>query len=310
MKIIEYFTSGNQAHWLSEIEKCAWGAGQYLARLLKENQLQEMVGENALVLLLTEGDTLISFCTYAPLDDIQPTDLSPWIGFVYTFPEYRGHRYMGKLLDYAQCLAAIMGKEAVYISTNHTGLYETYGYSFYRMEKDIDGEDSRVYRKLLSADDPEQADRLERGNAFKAEIVAAARKDIDPVAFCGFSCNHCFLGQWCGGCKSCFNCCSFGTLFEKGKCPNIACAQGRDLEGCYACEDLETCKTGFYADENDGADDCKAQAMFLKIHGKDAYLQLQDRLHEKYEFQKIQEIMGHDPQTNLKILEETWGEIL
>ena len=50
------------------------------------------------VLLLTEDSKLISFCTYAGKDDIQPTELSPWVGFVYTFPEYRGHRYVGLLM--------------------------------------------------------------------------------------------------------------------------------------------------------------------------------------------------------------------
>lgn len=28
MKIIEYFTSDNQDHWLEEIRKSDWGAGQ------------------------------------------------------------------------------------------------------------------------------------------------------------------------------------------------------------------------------------------------------------------------------------------
>ena len=33
----------------------------------------------------------ISFCTYAEKDDIQPTALTPWIGFVYTFPNIGGN---------------------------------------------------------------------------------------------------------------------------------------------------------------------------------------------------------------------------
>ena len=41
-----------------------------------------------------DNNKLISFCTYAELDEIQPTDLTPWIGFAYTFPEYRGNRYL------------------------------------------------------------------------------------------------------------------------------------------------------------------------------------------------------------------------
>ena len=30
MKVIEFFTSENQAHWLEEIRKSDWGAGQFL----------------------------------------------------------------------------------------------------------------------------------------------------------------------------------------------------------------------------------------------------------------------------------------
>ena len=144
MTIIEYFTAENKEHWLSEIEKCDWGAGQYLHYLLREHKLQTMVGETALVPMLVDGDKLVSFCTFAPLDDIQPTDLSPWIGFVYTFPEYRGHRYAGLLFDYAESIATIMEKEYIYISTGHTGVYENYGFEFYKMLKDIEGGDSRV----------------------------------------------------------------------------------------------------------------------------------------------------------------------
>lgn len=309
MEILEYFTSDNKAHWLHEIEKSDWGAGKYLAELLRENRLKELAGETTLVLMLTDGDRLVSFCTYAPLDDIQPTDHTPWIGFVYTFPEYRGHRYMGLLIDYAECLATIMGKEAVYISTNHIGLYEKYGYEFFAMEKDVEGEDSRVYRKVLSADGPEKEARLEKGNAYKARIVEKAREGVDPVAVCGFSCNHCFLGEYCGGCRSCFNCCSFGTLFEKGKCPNIACAEEKGIEGCYTCDALTECKKGFYADGNDGANACKAQAMFIKKYGKELFFKVHDRLHEKFDFAKTQEILGQDLQEGFEILEKTLAEL-
>ena len=49
--------------------------------------------------MLTDGDELISFCTYAEKDDIQPTEFTPWMGFVYTFPEHRGHHYVGLLME-------------------------------------------------------------------------------------------------------------------------------------------------------------------------------------------------------------------
>ena len=36
--------------------------------------------------------------------------------------------------------------EYLYISTGEVGLYEKYGYSFWKTMKDMHGEDSRVYR--------------------------------------------------------------------------------------------------------------------------------------------------------------------
>ena len=215
MKIVEFFTSNNKEHWLSEIEKCDWGAGQYLHQLLKEKNLKNMVGEAAIVPMLVDGDELVAFCTFAPLDDIQPTDLSPWIGFVYTFPKYRGHHYAGQLLDYAESIATVMGREYVYIPSGHTGLYEKYGYEFYRMDKDIEGGDSRVYRKALAVEGPDKDRRYENG-----------------------------------------------------------------------------------------ANACKAQAMFIRKYGKEKFFQVHDKLHETYSFEKTQEILGQDVQEGFKILEK------
>lgn len=303
MKIIEYFTTKDKDHWLNEIIKSDWGAGQYLYTLLSEGNLKKMVGETALVPMLVDGDKLIAFCTFAPFDDIQPTDMSPWIGFLYTFPEYRGHHYAGQLLDYAESIATVMEREYIHISTNHIGLYEKYGYEFYKIEKDIEGEDSRVYRKALAVEGPEKDKRYENGAKWKAEIVEAARKDVEMIAYCGFSCNHCFLGEWCGGCRSVFSCCSYGTFHESGSCPNIKCCQEKGIEGCYECNEIEGCTKGFYKPDNDGAAACKAQAIFVQKYGKEKFLQVHDRLHEVYDFKKTQEILGTSVEEGLKILE-------
>ena len=149
MNIIEYFSTENKEYWLSKIKESDWGAGQWLHELLKNQKLKEYVGENTKVLMLVDGEELISFCTFADKDDIQPTELTPWIGWVYTFPNYRGHRYVGKLLSYAEALAKADGISNIYISTNHNGLYEKYGYEFFEMMKDLHGEDSRVYVRHL-----------------------------------------------------------------------------------------------------------------------------------------------------------------
>ena len=304
MEIIEYFTSDNKDYWLDKIGKSDWGAGKYLYQLLSENKLKEMVGETALVPMLVDGDELVGICTLAPLDDIQPTNLSPWIGFVYTFPEYRGHRYAGMLLDYAESIATVMGREYIYISTSHTGLYEKYGYEFHEIAKDIGGEDSRVYRKALAEDGPDKDRRYENGAKWKSRIVENARKGVDMTAYCGFSCNHCFLGEWCGGCRSVFSCCSYGTLHDRGRCPNIDCCREKGIDGCYECSELDNCATGFYRTDNDGAGACKAQAMFIRKYGKESFFRVHDKLHEIYDFKKTQELLGPDAKEGLKILEK------
>lgn len=148
MKIIEYFLASDQNYWLSKIKESDWVAGQFLYELLLGNNFKSLVGENSKVLLLVDGKELISFCTLTEKDDIITT-LTPWIGFVYTFPEYRGKRYIEKLLNYAEELALSEGFKNVYISTNHDGLYEKYGYSFLKIMKDIYDEDSKVYVKQL-----------------------------------------------------------------------------------------------------------------------------------------------------------------
>ena len=147
MDIINYFTTDNKEYWLAKIGKCDWGAGKYLCELIRNDTFFDMVGQNSRLLMLVDGDELISFCTLAQMDDIQPTTLTPWMGFVYTFPEYRGHRYMGRLFEEIGKILKEEGYSKVYISTDHEGLYEKYGCTFMTEAKALSGDDSRIYVK-------------------------------------------------------------------------------------------------------------------------------------------------------------------
>lgn len=116
--------------------------------------------------------------------------------------------------------------------------------------------------------------RIQRCKDLKAMLVKEARVGINPVSVCGHHCNYCFLGQWCGGCRSDYNCCSFAMLFDNGICPNVACAKEKGLDGCYDCEQLRSCKKGFYEKE-DNVDSpefvAKTTALFIHEYGKDTY---------------------------------------
>ena len=143
MQIIDYFACENQAHWRAQIAACEWRAAKHLARLLEQGSFHREVGEGTLC-LLTDGDKLVSFVTLAERDCVD-VPYGPWIGFVHTAPEYRGHRHVGKLIDHACAAAHEQGAARVYLCTDHVGLYEKYGFTYLENRVSIYGEDSRIY---------------------------------------------------------------------------------------------------------------------------------------------------------------------
>ena len=145
MRIIDFYRDKDREYWLGKLHECTWSGGGFLCELITKEQFYETLGNEARLFLLTEGDDLISFCTYAPRDDISDTDLEPWIGFVFTFPAHRGKRRMGKLFEYIYSIARREGKEHIYLSTNEDGLYEKYRFRYLTNLKDYRGYDSRIY---------------------------------------------------------------------------------------------------------------------------------------------------------------------
>ncbi|MBR6917705.1 MAG: GNAT family N-acetyltransferase [Clostridia bacterium] len=145
MKTIDYFDSDRKEHWLAELGRCDWRAGAYLCALIRKSEFSSTLGEGSKLLLLTDGDELISFCTYSKNDCISDTELSPWVGFVYTYPERRGNRFSGLLFEEVKRIAKKEGVRNVYVATDHTGLYEKYGCEYMTMMKDVDGNMTRVY---------------------------------------------------------------------------------------------------------------------------------------------------------------------
>ncbi len=145
---------------------------------------------------------------------------------------------------------------------------------------------------------------IEAMRRIKNRLCKTARKGVDPVAYCGLSCNHCFLAERCGSCRTDYNTCSFATVSLDGICPNVKCCKEKGIDGCYECDSLESCEKGFYTPSNDGANAAKAQAMYIRKYGKKEFLKVQDRLHTKYDFAKTQEILGQDYREGFRILEE------
>ena len=149
---------------------------------------------------------------------------------------------------------------------------------------------------------------IEAMGRIKNRLCKTARRGVDPVACCGLSCRHCFLAEWCGSCRTDYNVCSCATCSPDGVCPNVKCCRERGIDGCYDCDSLEVCEKGFYTPSNDGASAGKAQALYIRAHGKKAFLAMHDRLHEKYDFAKTQEILGQHVADALRIMEAAGSE--
>ena len=71
------------------------------------------------------------------------------MGFVYTFPQYWGNRYMQLLFDEVARLAGQEHVSRVYISTDHIGLYEKNGCKFIEEMAGQDGDLARIYAKEI-----------------------------------------------------------------------------------------------------------------------------------------------------------------
>lgn len=149
MEIIRYAQCGDRQKYADGIGLCEWGAAEYLSSLLKNDDFQETLGGFAELFLLVDGDSIVSFITLSARDCIADTDLTPWLGFFYTSPKYRGNRCGKLVLDCACEFARSMGYRTVYLATDHTGLYEKYGFEYLKNQLDINGEDSRIYKREI-----------------------------------------------------------------------------------------------------------------------------------------------------------------
>ena len=150
MKVLHFSKTEKPSYWIEQISRSDWRAASYLCSLLRENKLKEQYGDSTEVLLLVEGETLMSFCTYADQDEIRDPSLTPWVGFVYTFPEFRGTRRVGKLLEHAYMMAKENGFKTLYISSEEEGLYEKYGFTFWKNMTTWLDEETHVFRMEIT----------------------------------------------------------------------------------------------------------------------------------------------------------------
>lgn len=134
-------------------------------------------------------------------------------------------------------------------------------------------------------------------NDSKRELIRRAKAHADPIAYCGFHCDHCAFSEWCGNCRSACNMCSYATLSKDNRCENEKCCSEKGLRGCFECGALSECNKGFY--KTPSATIAKACAFFIQKYGKETYSRVLAAADEK----GLGLNQGSSIQSNLDILE-------
>lgn len=142
-------TEAEQRLFYEKMRGCDWDAGQYLGWLLKTGEFNKVSGSFGEALILTDNGEMASYCTLVEFDEIESTDMKPWIGFVYTFPEYRGRRCAGKLIEYAVNAAKQAGFTRIFVSSEEKGLYEKYGFTYICEMQSIHGYQTGVFKREI-----------------------------------------------------------------------------------------------------------------------------------------------------------------
>lgn len=94
---------------------------------------------------LTSGDEIVGCYGLIVNDFISRHYLWPWLCCLYVAPEHRGQRLSGRLLEHAGQWLAASPYASLYLTTDHDGFYEQFGWRRLADGYDPSGQPSRIY---------------------------------------------------------------------------------------------------------------------------------------------------------------------
>ncbi|HBI86132.1 MAG TPA: GNAT family N-acetyltransferase [Ruminococcus sp.] len=127
-------------------ETASWRAGAFLARCMRENRFAGWER----VFAACSGDTPVGFCTLTARDELpESCAYTPFIGFVYVDPAYRGRRISAEMIAAASDYARSLGYRTVYITSDEQGLYEKFGFTKRGNVRTSRGDMTQLFAKPL-----------------------------------------------------------------------------------------------------------------------------------------------------------------
>ena len=92
---------------------------------------------------------IVGLATVMKTDYYPLPEIFPWVSTLLVSEDFRRQGICGKLIAFANQYALALGFERTYIPTEHTGLYEKYGYRYLRDIQNYGGDIDRLYVKDL-----------------------------------------------------------------------------------------------------------------------------------------------------------------
>ena len=99
--------------------------------------------------LLKNDNKIIGCVGLITNDFISRMDLYPWLCALFIEEKYRGNNYGKLLIDRCVEDTKKMGFEALYLSTDHIGYYEHFGFQYMAEGFHPWGESSKIYMRVL-----------------------------------------------------------------------------------------------------------------------------------------------------------------
>jgi len=99
--------------------------------------------------LLYDNEKIIGGAGLVTNDFISRMDLYPWLCALYIEEDYRGHSYGALLIERIKADTKESGYNSLYLSTDHVGYYEHYGFTYLAQGYHPWGDSSRIYQTKL-----------------------------------------------------------------------------------------------------------------------------------------------------------------
>lgn len=131
---------------LNFVTNCSWvDAKDHIAQMIRDWTFADW--ETMFVYL--DAGRIVGMASVMKYDYYPLPEIYPWISCIFVTEDHRGKRISGELISYANEYLKGVGFKRSYIPTEFAGLYENFGYTYFKDIINYGGGTDRLYYKDL-----------------------------------------------------------------------------------------------------------------------------------------------------------------